>query len=207
MSRRVPNPAADRAAKNQQTIKGLLKLEGNKSCADCKRNKRIDTRQLNPQIGSTHDRDADPYACLYRSKMGELESGHLRLHSVCRSNPLEWWDASLANVSLQMLWHPSWHGNAHQSRQVGGSGCLDGRAAGECDGVGEFEGEQVCMTMTRLVKTSGLLTGSLGIGKRSWHRAMSLQMREYREKCWIRSSSGLCRGKEEVHMLITVQQD
>ncbi|KAI9781910.1 MAG: hypothetical protein M1835_004149 [Candelina submexicana] len=39
MSRRVPNPAADRAAQNQQTIKSLLKLEGNKSCADCKRNK------------------------------------------------------------------------------------------------------------------------------------------------------------------------
>ncbi|MCJ1245294.1 hypothetical protein MMC30_002498 [Trapelia coarctata] len=38
MSRR-PNPAADRAAQNQQTIKSLLKLEGNKSCADCKRNK------------------------------------------------------------------------------------------------------------------------------------------------------------------------
>lgn len=40
MSRRVPNPAADRAAQNQQTIKTLLKLEGNKTCADCKRNKR-----------------------------------------------------------------------------------------------------------------------------------------------------------------------
>ncbi|KAI9826540.1 MAG: hypothetical protein M1832_006136 [Thelocarpon impressellum] len=39
MSRRVPNPVADRAAQNQQTIKSLLKLEGNKSCADCKRNK------------------------------------------------------------------------------------------------------------------------------------------------------------------------
>ncbi|KAL8666846.1 MAG: hypothetical protein Q9202_001086 [Teloschistes flavicans] len=39
MSRRPPNPAAERAAQNQQTIKTLLKLEGNKSCADCKRNK------------------------------------------------------------------------------------------------------------------------------------------------------------------------
>ncbi|KAL8810153.1 MAG: hypothetical protein Q9200_002806 [Gallowayella weberi] len=39
MSRRTPNPAAERAAQNQQTIKTLLKLEGNKSCADCKRNK------------------------------------------------------------------------------------------------------------------------------------------------------------------------
>ncbi|PSS03372.1 hypothetical protein BD289DRAFT_464528 [Coniella lustricola] len=39
MSRRPPNPAADRAAKNQATIKSLLKLEPNKMCADCKRNK------------------------------------------------------------------------------------------------------------------------------------------------------------------------
>ncbi|KAG5981439.1 hypothetical protein E4U55_002943 [Claviceps digitariae] len=39
MSRRAPNPAAERAAKNQATIKSLLKLEPNKVCADCKRNK------------------------------------------------------------------------------------------------------------------------------------------------------------------------
>ncbi|KAL7793107.1 hypothetical protein V8C37DRAFT_379314 [Trichoderma ceciliae] len=39
MSRRVPNPGAERAAQNQATIKSLLKLEPNKICADCKRNK------------------------------------------------------------------------------------------------------------------------------------------------------------------------
>lgn len=39
MSRRPPNPGAERAAQNQQTIKSLLKLEPNKVCADCKRNK------------------------------------------------------------------------------------------------------------------------------------------------------------------------
>ncbi|KHN99133.1 stromal membrane-associated protein [Metarhizium album ARSEF 1941] len=39
MSRRPPNPAADRAAQNQATIKNLLRLEPNKVCADCKRNK------------------------------------------------------------------------------------------------------------------------------------------------------------------------
>ncbi|KAM7184148.1 hypothetical protein V8F33_013163 [Rhypophila sp. PSN 637] len=39
MSRRPPNPAAERAAQNQATIKSLLKLEPNKVCADCKRNK------------------------------------------------------------------------------------------------------------------------------------------------------------------------
>ncbi|KIW16236.1 hypothetical protein PV08_06287 [Exophiala spinifera] len=36
MSRRAP---ADRAAQNAQTLKALVKLEGNKICADCKRNK------------------------------------------------------------------------------------------------------------------------------------------------------------------------
>ncbi|CAG8972559.1 hypothetical protein HYALB_00011409 [Hymenoscyphus albidus] len=39
MSRRPPNPAAERAAQNTQTLKSLVKLEGNKTCADCKRNK------------------------------------------------------------------------------------------------------------------------------------------------------------------------
>ncbi|KJZ71053.1 hypothetical protein HIM_09553 [Hirsutella minnesotensis 3608] len=39
MSRRAPNPAAERAAQNQATIKSLLKLEPNKICADCKKNK------------------------------------------------------------------------------------------------------------------------------------------------------------------------
>ncbi|KGY15781.1 hypothetical protein PABG_11442 [Paracoccidioides brasiliensis Pb03] len=38
-SRRAANPAAERAAKNQLVIKNLLKLECNKTCADCKRNK------------------------------------------------------------------------------------------------------------------------------------------------------------------------
>ncbi|KAG9252479.1 uncharacterized protein F5Z01DRAFT_230604 [Emericellopsis atlantica] len=39
MSRRPPNPSAERAAQNQATIKSLLKLEPNKVCADCKKNK------------------------------------------------------------------------------------------------------------------------------------------------------------------------
>ncbi|PKS11510.1 hypothetical protein jhhlp_003275 [Lomentospora prolificans] len=39
MSRRAPNPAQERAQKNQQTLKNLLKLEPNKICADCKINK------------------------------------------------------------------------------------------------------------------------------------------------------------------------
>ncbi|KAH6647954.1 hypothetical protein BKA67DRAFT_662697 [Truncatella angustata] len=40
MSRRPPpNPAAERAAQNQATLKSLLKLEPNKVCSDCKKNK------------------------------------------------------------------------------------------------------------------------------------------------------------------------
>ena len=38
MSRR-PGVSADKAAQNQQTLKQLVKLEGNKSCAECKKNK------------------------------------------------------------------------------------------------------------------------------------------------------------------------
>jgi len=39
MASRRPNPGAEKAAANQQVIKSLLKLPGNKFCADCKRNK------------------------------------------------------------------------------------------------------------------------------------------------------------------------
>ncbi|PVH95662.1 ArfGap-domain-containing protein [Periconia macrospinosa] len=38
MSRR-PNPAADRAEQNRATLKSLVKIEANKTCSDCKRNK------------------------------------------------------------------------------------------------------------------------------------------------------------------------
>lgn len=47
MSRR---PTPGQAAQNSQTIKGLLKLEHNKICADCKRNKReSDPVKLRPR--------------------------------------------------------------------------------------------------------------------------------------------------------------
>lgn len=48
MSRRAPNPAAERAAQNQATIKSLLKLEPNKVCADCKKNKRASALESIP---------------------------------------------------------------------------------------------------------------------------------------------------------------
>ena len=71
MSRRPANPAADRAAQNQQTIKSLLKLEGNKICADCKRNKReCDVLPEIQLLNLFHS----------RSKMGELELGDFRMY-------------------------------------------------------------------------------------------------------------------------------
>lgn len=53
MSRRPPNPAAERAAQNTQTLKSLVKLEGNKTCADCKRNKRKLDSTSATLVGST----------------------------------------------------------------------------------------------------------------------------------------------------------
>lgn len=83
MSRRPPNPAAERAAQNQQTIKNLLKLEPNKVCADCKRNKRepsfLDLRISYPTDALT--------LALFRPEMGELESRRLRLHPLLRHPP------------------------------------------------------------------------------------------------------------------------
>jgi hypothetical protein len=91
MSRRPPNPAAERTAQNTQTIKSLLKLEVNKSCADCKRNKRM------PHVPNVHGLKYLEQLLTQlarRSKMGKLESGDLHLHS--------------------LLWDSPWDGNAHQ---------------------------------------------------------------------------------------------
>lgn len=73
MSRRAPNPAAERAAQNALTIKSLLKLEGNKTCADCKRNKREQESGVLILASFTDTK-------CRRSKMGQLEFGHLCLH-------------------------------------------------------------------------------------------------------------------------------
>ena len=96
--RRGPNPAADRAAQNQQTIKSLLKLEPNKTCADCKRNKR-------PFLNTHPSVRLKPNNLNHRSKMGELEYWCVRVHSMFR--------------------HPPRHGHAYQPSQVSRSGRLD----------------------------------------------------------------------------------
>ena len=66
---------ADRAAENQQTIKNLLKLEGNKVCADCKKNKRTTSPNIIQVFRSL---------TLSRSEMGQLERGSLYLHPMLR---------------------------------------------------------------------------------------------------------------------------
>jgi hypothetical protein len=88
MSRRPPNPAAERAAQNTQTIKSLLKLEGNKTCADCKRNK----REL--YIGYIFGGVWRLILSIRRSKMGELEFGNIHLY--------------------KMFGHTQRHGNTYQ---------------------------------------------------------------------------------------------
>jgi hypothetical protein len=93
MSRRPPNPAAERAAQNTQTIKSLLKLEGNKTCADCKRNKR--------KLQLCHILPSNIFLLielLARSKMGKLELGYIHLHTMFR--------------------HPSGNGNTYQQSQI-----------------------------------------------------------------------------------------
>lgn len=47
MSRRA---TPSQAAQNQQTIKNLLKLDSNKTCADCKRNKRGSYSSPSPAV-------------------------------------------------------------------------------------------------------------------------------------------------------------
>jgi hypothetical protein len=108
MSRR---PTPGQAAQNSQTIKSLLKLEHNKICADCKRNKRqspipsveLRPRWLHLQVHSLGGHILN--SLLFRSAMGFLEPGCVCLHSV--------------------LGHSQGYGNAYQSSQVRGSRCLD----------------------------------------------------------------------------------
>ena len=83
MSRRAPDPAAERAARNAQTIKSLLKLEGNKACADCKKNKRM-LRHGWPSSFIIEGPQTNTNA---RPKMGQLEPGHIYLHSLLRYTP------------------------------------------------------------------------------------------------------------------------
>lgn len=120
MSRRPPNPAAERAAKNQQTIKSLLKLEANKVCADCKRNKRKFLLGIRPSVIT---RPVLIMSHTHRSTMGQLEPRRLYLHP--------------------LLGHSPWNGYTHQPCQVRRPRCLDRRAATKCLELGKCSRQQV----------------------------------------------------------------
>lgn len=100
MSRRA---TPGQAAQNQQIIKSLLKLECNKLCADCKRNKR-GCPIPPPRCRSAHEdcrlsQELDLLTWfVHRSTMGVLEPRYFYLHS--------------------LLGHSPWHGHTHQSGQV-----------------------------------------------------------------------------------------
>jgi hypothetical protein len=108
MSRRAP---PDRAAQNQQTIKNVLKLNCNKICADCKRNKRTGPTPLAPLWHISVPGDGDKLGMnlltviLGRSAMGVMESGRVYLHP--------------------LLGHPQRHGHSYQQSQVSRFGLLD----------------------------------------------------------------------------------
>jgi hypothetical protein len=75
MSRRAaPENTAER---NRNTLKQLVKLEANKSCCDCKRNKRmLKADSCGNMCGAN---------AWHRSSMGKLELGYLHLHKVGKS--------------------------------------------------------------------------------------------------------------------------
>jgi hypothetical protein len=58
-----------------------------------------------------------------RSKMGELELGHIHLH--------------------KMFWYSPRNGHAHQQSQIRGLGRMDGRAITERIEMGELKSEQI----------------------------------------------------------------
>ena len=79
MSRRA---TPSQAAQNQQTIKSLLKLDTNKICADCKRNKRKSRAVVIalPSLGLITFASSKANEDLIRSTMGFLEHWHFHLH-------------------------------------------------------------------------------------------------------------------------------
>ena len=174
MSRRVANPAADRAAQNLQTIKSLLKLEGNKSCADCKRNKRVLPEPVPQRKYWKLDERKLTVAFTNRSTMGELESRGLCLHKV----PLSIF------VELEVMTHwfldvlafiVAW---GRTSVGLSLSTLIPGRTSSfkACCG-GEMQGQTSQWLVGMEVLTCRLIL--IDTGKLSWHRGMSLQKREH----------------------------
>ncbi|KAI9878233.1 MAG: SPARC- modular calcium-binding protein 2 [Pleopsidium flavum] len=135
MSRRIPNPAADRAAQNQQTIKSLLKLEGNKSCADSyvalrrrsfKRNgsKHKDANILG--LAQIRDGQAGTWEYLFAYGIHRGMGTHI---SRVKSVDLDaWTDEQLQSV---LRW-----GNSRANKSVTASYKLKGRYAHDFEGIG-----------------------------------------------------------------------
>ena len=62
---------------------------------------------------------------LFRSKMGELESGSVRVYTVLHD--LRVWEiCTIGTNDLKLLWDTPGNGHAYQSSEVSGSGFLDG---------------------------------------------------------------------------------
>lgn len=101
MSRR---PEANRAAQNQQTLKSLVKLESNKSCADCKKNKRTLESQCRVLLGG----EADKCRKIHDGPAGIWESssafGVLNRDTLMRGESLtSWLDALVSTEEWELI--------------------------------------------------------------------------------------------------------
>ncbi len=74
-----------------------------------------------------------------RSKMGQLEPGSFHLHPVF----IMWMGGRAAPNHGQVLRNTPGNGYSYQPGQIGGSGCLDGRAAAKRSELGKCPGQQV----------------------------------------------------------------
>ena len=84
MSRRPPAQDASRTAQNQATLKTLVKVESNKSCADCKRNKRRHDRTLEckPSFDMFQIRDGPVGISAYLSAYGSFDTQSTQRNSL-----------------------------------------------------------------------------------------------------------------------------
>ena len=72
-----------------------------------------------------YDLDDAEVIVLHRSKMGELESGSVRVHTVLHDLSV-WGTCTFDTNDLKLLWDTPGNGYAYQSSEVSGSGFLDG---------------------------------------------------------------------------------